>query len=201
MRMRTIGAIAAVTLGSLASPVSAQDEPRVGITMGYPASLDLVWQVNEGLALRPELVVSSSSNEITIMTAVPIINGGVTATTSQVSTNDNWQASIGVSALFYVSKHDALRTYVSPRWAYTRVSSESGGVGSISSSSGNVNTVTGSFGAQYALSRRFSVFGEVGAGYSRTTNKPTGGPVSSFATASTTDSVATRSGAGVVLYF
>ena len=115
-----------------------------------------------------------------------------------MNTNDNWQASIGVSALFYVSKHDALRTYISPRWAYTRIASESEGVGSISSASGNVNNVTGSFGAQYALSRRFSVFGEVGIGYTHTTNAPMGA-LSSFATASSTNAVATRSGAGVAL--
>jgi hypothetical protein len=58
------------------------------------------------------------------------------------------------------------------------------------------SSIFGSFGAQYALGRRFSVFGEVGLGYSRQSLRS---PLSQ--TRSEAHAVTTRSGAGVILYF
>src|SRR4051812_20928962 len=199
MRLRPIGLIAALAIGALPGSASAQDEPRLGITMGYPASLGLIWRISDGLALRPELSFSTSSNELIATTS--LTTGGSTAATS-VNTNDNWQLGIGLSALFYLSKHDALRAYVTPRWSYTRASSESTNTPStlVTSSTGNVNALSGSFGAEYALSRRFSVFGEVGLGYTHTTNDPTGTP-GILTTSSTSHVFGARSGAGVALYF
>jgi hypothetical protein len=209
MRIRTIGLITAIAIGCLASGASAQDDPKVGVTMGYPASIGVIWQVTDWVALRPEVSVAKSSSEFTTTTSLTTFSGspfeipvpGATTTTTTVNRSDAWQASVGLSALFYVSKRDALRTYLSPRWMYTRLSSNSGssivGTGSTSS----VNFVSGSFGAQYALARRFSVYGEVGLGFTRTVNSPAA-TVSVIAIASTTSSaLATRSGAGVILYF
>ena len=79
---------------------------------------------------------------------------------------------------------------------------------SATGTSGHANFVSGSFGAQYALGRRFSVFGELGLGFSRTTTSPTpsstsiaaGGSTSIVGTSSSS-TLGTRSGAGVVLYF
>lgn len=197
MRVRSLVLMmAALTI--TAGTASAQDEPRVGVAMGYPASIGIVCRVTDRFAVRPEISATSTSSDLTATSAVTI--GGTTTTSSTLNTNDNWQLLAGVSALFYVSKHDGLRTYVSPRWAYTRVSSSSGSPGSTSTSIGNVQFVSGSFGAQYALGTRFSVFGEVGVGYSYTTNTPTS-PLSTLATSSATHTVGTRSGAGVILYF
>jgi hypothetical protein len=65
--------------------------------------------------------------------------------------------------------------------------------------------ISGSFGAQYALGRRFSVFGEIGLGYTRTSvdNEPTSSvsPGASTGSAATSHGIAARSGAGVVFYF
>lgn len=214
MRVRTIGLLAAITIGFLANSASAQDDPKVGITMGYPASVGVIWQLTDRVALRPEISVARSSNEFTTTISFTTISGSPfdipvpAATTTTVSRNDAWQVGIGLSALFYLSKHDALRTYVSPRWTYTRLSSSSSGsspagTASVSATTGSVNFVSGSFGAQYALARRFNVYGEVGLGFTRNASPSasTSASTSAFASASTTSTLATRSGAGVILYF
>ena len=169
--------------------------------MGYPASVGIVWHLTDGIALRPEVTATRSTNDLTATSLVTV--GGTTRSTSTLNSNDNWQVLFGVSALFYVSKHDALKTYVSPRWAYTRVGSASTtDGGNTSGSTGNTQFVSGSFGAEYALSRRFAVFGELGVAYSRTTNTPNASAaLSTLFTSSTSNTLGTRSGAGVILYF
>lgn len=207
MPVRTIGLLVAITIGGLAGNASAQDDPRVGITMGYPASIGVVWHATDGIALRPEVGVSRSSGEFTATSSISF--GGSTITTTSLSSNENWQVAVGLSALFYLSRHDALRTYVSPRWAYTRTSSTSSTSPSslsspspgVSSSTGSGNFVSGSFGAQYALARRFSLFGEIGLGFSRTVTSPAFGSLAVTTTDSISRTFSTRSGAGVILYF
>ena len=192
MRLRVLGVVI-ITLAVVANTASAQDEPRIGITMGYPASVGVVWHVTDRVALRPELTATSSNNDVT----------ATTSTGSTLNTNDNWQVLFGVSAMLYLSKHEGLRTYISPRWAYTRVGSTSvsGSPTSTSSSVGQTQFVSGSLGAEYSLGRRFAVFGELGVGYNHTTNSPTGSSPVPLFTTSTSNTVGTRSGAGVILYF
>jgi hypothetical protein len=208
---RIIGLLVAITIGLLASSASAQDDPRVGITMGFPASIGVIWHVSERIALRPEITATRASGESTTTSSISVIGlGGVvpTTTTTTVTTIESWQVSTGLSALFYVSKHDALRTYVSPRWAYSRTSSSSNsGIADLGSfgSTGSSHTVTGSFGAQYALGRRFNVFGEVGLSFSRSTTTPrdltTGLGFVTTTSGAVSRNFGTRSGVGVILYF
>jgi hypothetical protein len=173
--------------------------------MGYPAAIGVVWQVTDGVALRPEIGVTKSTSEF-IGSSITFSSGGVPVTTTTTTTTDSWQVSAGLSGLFYLSKHDALRTYLSPRWAYTRLSSSPSSTNSAATSvvtgtSGHANVVSGSFGAQYAISDRFSAFGEVGLAYTRNVSTPLVN--SSFLTVggSTSTNLSTRSGAGVILYF
>jgi hypothetical protein len=202
MSVRTIATM--IMMLVLAHTASAQETPRVGISMGYPAGIGIIWHITDGVALRPEISVQKQSGQSTTMRASVIIglpSDGTTITTSE-STMDFWQASVGVSALFYLSKHDALRTYVSPRWAYTRDSSNL--PSSLSDSinfgtSGSGNLVAGSFGAQYALGRKFSAFGEVGVEFSRTVSTPNDRQFGSSRDVFQT--FGTRSAAGVILYF
>jgi len=215
MRARAIGSIVAITVGCLSTSASAQDDPRVGIVMGYPASVGVIWHVNDRLALRPEVNVQKSVGESTTtlslsITAFPV-GGPSTTTTTTVTTIDAWQVSAGLSALFYLSKDGPLRTYVSPRWAYARSSSGSSALSSSLSElddaltfGTSTHTVTGSFGAQYAIARRFSVFGEVGGAFARSATTPQQQRTSSVFTSSSrtaSRSFGARSGAGVILYF
>ena len=163
----------------VAASVAAQDRGRVGITMGYPASVGLLWHVSETTALRPEFT----------------FNRDDASSESLVSARSNfWSTAAGASVLFYSSVRDNLRTYVAPRFSYARTR----GTSDITSSTTNSYAFAGMFGAQYSLGKRFAAFGEVGFGYSRQTGSVTS-PV--FTTKSRSNSVGTRSGAGVILYF
>ena len=211
MALRRIGLLAAITIGSVAPAASAQDDPKVGITMGYPASVGIIWQVNERIALRPEVTATRASGESTSTSTISFVGlggGGSTTTTTTVTTNESWQVSTGLSALFYLSQHDALRTYVSPRWAYSRTSnSTTSGITELGNfgSTGSSHTVAGSFGAQYAPGRRFNVFGEVGLAFSRSTTAPRDAPTGLGIVTTTSGAVSrnfgSRSGVGVILYF
>jgi hypothetical protein len=204
MAIRRIGVLAAITIGLLAPAASAQDEPRVGITMGYPASVGIIWQVNDRVALRPEISAQKSSADFTTTTS--FFAGGTTTATTATSTSDTWQVGVGVSALFYLTAHDALRLYVSPRWSYVRTSSTNSSSSlpppsQTTGSVGNGHSVSGSFGAQYALGKRFGLFGEVGVGYTHVDNAPILTTTTVVTGQTTTRTLAARSGVGVILYF
>ena len=175
--MRKLG-LAVVLVGVVGAPaaVSAQEPARIGITMGYPASLGIVWRVTDRVALRPEFAFAHAS-----------LSGIGPVSTGDSSTN----VGVGASALFYFrSTDDALRPYVTPRWSYGHTSAGNG------ITSDGTHSVAGSFGAEYMLGKRFSVFGETGLEYSHSSAK--------FGVATATQGanrIATRTGAGVVFYF
>jgi hypothetical protein len=152
----------------------AQEQGQIGITMGYPESIGVIYHVTDAVALRPEFLFRRTT-----------LDGALdeNATTS---------VGIGVSGLIYLSKRDALHTYVAPRFNYTRVSSEiettfpsvpldlinllpSIGLTippiSIETTT-TAKTVSGAFGAQYRLHDRFAIFGEVGLAYGWTDRSP-----------------------------
>jgi hypothetical protein len=205
MRALTTGLMVPLTISLLAATAAAQDTPTVGLSMGYPAAIGLVWHVTDRVALRPEIGITRSTNEF-IGSSTTFSSGGVAVTTTTTTTTDAWQVSAGVSGLFYLSKHDALRTYLSPRWAYTRQSSSPSSTNGaptsvVTGTSGRVNVVSGSFGAQYAISDRFSAFGEVGLAFTRTVSSPVVNGSSLTIGDVTSTNAGTRSGAGVILYF
>src|SRR5262245_53665062 len=192
----------------VARSARAQDTPRVGFTMGYPAAVGGMWNVASRLALRPEVTLSGTSNDSTIGS---ILGSGAG------STDDDFQFGVGLSALFYVGRWDALRTYVSPRFSYSHASS-SGTSGSTSLDSTTRSYFTsGSFGAQYEFARHFGVFGEIGVGYTSTTItlSTTSNPVIVLPLPFPAPSIppltirsenhlktwSTRSGVGVIFYF
>jgi hypothetical protein len=179
---------------------AAQDTPRFGIVMGYPAQVGVVWTIADRFAIRPELNWTHSTTETT--SVATIFNGTGVTTNTVTNTTESNTIGTGVSALIYVSTRENLRTYVSPRFAYSRLTSSVnpsaslGGVPvSISPTTSNY-TVSGSLGAQYNAAKHFGIFGEVGLSYGRSTlsvglslvgdnkNRTTG----------------LRSGAGVILF-
>jgi hypothetical protein len=191
--MRSVRSIA-IALGFIcvcASGAAAQDSGTVGVTMGYPASFGLIWRVTDTLAIRPELSLAGTSST----------SESITATTSSLE-SDGHAIATGASALFYVARFDQLRTYVSPRFSYARTTNS----GTITNSFGlppsNTKTTatawggSGSFGAEYALSKKFSAFGEIGLGVTRTTVKSNTSVAQQHSTA-----WSTRSGVGVIFYF
>ncbi len=168
------------------APAFAQEKGKVGLTMGYPSSVGIVYHLTDKIAIRPELNIAQASTE----TTGPAI-AGVNLSVS----SDTWVIGTGVSGLFYVRQWDDLHLYVSPRWTYSHGSSSS----SILPIDNALNSwsLNGSVGAQYALGKRFGVFGEVGFGYQHA--HETGGSV--IQAEITSHTVGTRTGVGVILYF
>ena len=176
--------IVGTMMAAASTTAFAQEKGQVGITMGYPSSVGVVWHVSDKLAVRPELSFAQSSSEVTV-SGLP----------SGTANTDGWNFGTGVSGLFYVRTQDQLHLYVSPRWTYSRVTSNS----VASDITATSWSIAGSFGAQYALSRHFAAFGELGLAYThaRATSTPVL-PISSEAVGHTTG---TRTGVGVIVYF
>ena len=188
MRIGRLLACSLALLGAGATGASAQDSGKVGITMGYPASVGIIWHVSDSVAIRPELSFSSSSSEAEG-------SGSVTSVES-----DGWALGTGISALFYVHDYDRLRTYFSPRFTYNKIKTTNSSTNGVfdASSTGRASTygIAGSFGAEGRIADRFSAFGEVGFGYSHTTTSSTSSSIRN-----NSDTWGTRAGVGVAFYF
>lgn len=196
MRVRVL--VCGLVLGALAGPAAAQEAGDVGVTMGYPGAVGVVWHVTEGFALRPDVSLASSTSE-SETTATGLLGG-----TSLTSTNksDGWGATVGLSALVTVRTIDRLRLYLTPRVAYSHSTSdnETGLTGSLAEFTATTKGIiaSGSFGAQYSLHDRFAIFGELGVQYSGLTTT-SDFPGSRSETDST--SLGLRSAVGVTFYF
>jgi hypothetical protein len=199
MSTRRVALMFAVTVVGAPS-AAAQDRGQAGIVMGYPPSIGIIWHVTDGVAIRPEVSFTRTTGDTTTVLTVSTFPAGTVTTTSQMSTNTSWQIGVGVSALFYVGRWDALRTYLAPRVAYSKGGFSStvsnAPVGSFDGTTSSYSAA-GSFGAQYSLAERFGVFGDVGLGYTR--GRTGSGAVAS--SKSTSNTVSTRSAVGVILYF
>ncbi|HET9832346.1 MAG TPA: outer membrane beta-barrel protein [Vicinamibacterales bacterium] len=211
--IRTLPVALILLLWSISA--GAQDEPRIGVTMGYPTAVGVLWRVADRVSLRPDFTWTSTSNES------PSINDPILGTIVNPTTFDTWQTSVGLSALLYLNRFERLRMYASPRFAYSRTSNSSAVSNSALSTNGRGWTyaTSGSFGAEYGLARHFGVFGEIGVTYSTTTSVSTsvetrtnvitigpGGIVTNTSTftvrsESHSHSTGMRSGVGVIFYF
>lgn len=149
----------------------AQDDPKIGLTVSSPGAFGAIWQLNGRVAVRPEITLSRATGDS--------VGGDVTGAPSPVTTNDSSSIGVAVSGLFYFARKDALRPYVSPRFTYARsdasAATDNGTITGPTTSDSIVSAYSGaaSLGAQYAIGRRFSVFGELGASYTRTTTTST----------------------------
>jgi hypothetical protein len=206
--------LCAAALAAAAGEARAQETPRVGVTMGYPSAVGVIWQVADRVALRPDFTWAKVSTDSS--SSDPVLLGP-----NGSASSDTWQTGFGLSALFFLSRTEAFRTYVSPRFSYTQSSvSQNVGGSPLASGSDLWSYVTsGSFGAQYTVARHFGIFGEVGLSYSSATTRTStvetvttsvgGGPggVTTRTTTFTlrsdlhTHTLGTRSGVGVIFYF
>lgn len=181
LRSSTVLALGALLL--VAGTAAAQDK-KVGLTMGYPSAFGVLWHVTDKVALRPELSLAGGSAET---------NGSGLNSKSDATT-----IATGISALIYLNTADKLRTYVSPRFTYSHATTEQD-LSSITNSNAKTTTNNtagqGSFGAQYYVSNRFAVFGELGVGFGHTENSS-----NVTTTKGTAWAWGTRSAVGIVFY-
>src|SRR5687768_2673105 len=169
------------------SRVNAQEKSKIGMTFGFPASVGIIWHATDKLAIRPEFGFSWNSTE-----------AGTFESDSTVLT-------MGVSALVYIAKWDDLSAYVSPRYTYNRLSSESSTSAPVvffdeSERVQGTHAFSGSFGTQYSFGRRYGAFGEFGLAYGWSKNEidsPLTGPGNELKS----KSLSTRTVAGLVFYF
>jgi hypothetical protein len=205
-----------------APSASAQDSGSVGLTMGYPSAVGLMWHVTEGFAIRPEVSFSTSENPIS--TSLTLSGDSGSSSSSSGSRSTSTGVGLGISGLFYIGKWDALRAYVAPRFVYSRNSGtfEYTSERFVNPSPGApfgplipvmVTTTTkrtftgksgsGLFGASYSLHQRFSVFGEVGFGYETSDMSSTSTPERDidFSIGFKSHGWSTRTGVGVIFYF
>ena len=165
----------------------AQDTGKAGVTLAYPGSIGFIWHVGDSVAIRPDFTFSHSSTD------------GTNASAG----SDSDAFGTDISVLFYLKKYDNVRTYISPRFSYSRTSSTSTPVSSTQAAlpeikvTGSTTGGAGTFGAQYSPTKRFSVFGEAGIGFSsRKAESPqsTIGPIKG-------NTWGTTAGVGVIFYF
>jgi hypothetical protein len=178
-----------MVLGAISA--SAQDKGRVGVAMGFPSSIAAIWHVTEAIAIRPEIGLSRSSEEYPSTITTASTRSSTTNTTTILTTT------VGVSGVFFVASHDSLRAYLSPRAAYIRRSSTyrtaSSSLPEIENTSSGYSA-GGSVGAQYAIGRRFSAYGELGVAYEHHLYRE-------HISDDVRHAIATRSAVGVIVYF
>jgi hypothetical protein len=187
----------------LAVPASAQDDRRVGLVMGVPVQIGILWHVTERVALRPDVSFSWSSSDL----------GG--ASTDDVDYSYSSSTSLsrvtaGLTLLYYLSDDEGVRTYVAPRYQVSRASTSTDSVLTIPVIPGfpdvlpdsdrrhvtQVDHSAGvSFGASYAPVERLAVFGEAGLEFAASSSPRLGD------LESTSRAVGTTAGVGVVLHF
>jgi hypothetical protein len=172
------------------TPALAQQKGQVGLTLGYPASAGLQWHPTERVAARVTASYAHASTEtsISIPTFPLVLFPTETTTTSSV-------VSLGLSGLFYLSKGDDVRTFVSPRYTYLHSTADRDpGLSGLSEPGQSTYAVGGSFGVQYSPKPAFSVFGEAGLEYQRHDDAVLDGT-------SKARILGTRAGVGVIFYF
>lgn len=213
----TIMTRALLTITAVLVPVIgfAQDTPKIGVTMAAPSAIGILWQISDRIAVRPEVTLSRNSSESSQNQPVG---------SALLTNDDSYAIGVGIGALFYVGKWDALRTYLVPRFSYTKSSTSATidtnailGPTSSESSASNYQT-SAAFGGQYTLGRHFGLFGEAGFSYTRTNTSASttftstvtsiaNGVITQTSRVQTTGSstrvnaVSTRTAVGVILFF
>jgi hypothetical protein len=169
---------------------AAAQSGTLGLSIGYPTSISVLWQPSATVGIRPEFTFNLFEAESTSVSRLG---------TSRVS-SDTKQVGVGISALFLIYREETLSVYVSPRYLHRRghitiaqnLPADSFVLGNDDRESRGY-AVAGSLGARYGLGARFAVFGEVGIDYSRDhTTEPTSD--------SRVTTTGIRSGAGVVVF-
>lgn len=196
MRVRVL--LGVVMLVVAARSAGAQQAGDVGVTMGYPGALGVVWHVADGIAVRPDIALSRSTSESTTSATGPFGGSGLSST----STSDGWGTTVGLSVLLNVRTIERLRLYLAPRIAYAHstADNETGLSGALTGFTAKTTGVlaSGSFGSQYTVHDRFAVFGELGLQY---TTQTTTSDFPGSRTEADGTTFGLRSAVGVTFYF
>ena len=167
-----------VALLFVPSAASAQESGDVGVFMGYP-SLGFVWHVSEKVAIRPEVSFSSTSTEFE-------------SSLSGTGTAHTWNVKVAPAVLLPQRRRSTADVCGAAVHLHALRRGEQQHPERFPS---NTYGFAGFFGARYSLNDRFSIFGELGVGYTHVTTRDL------IRTANSADNWGTRTGVGVILYF
>jgi hypothetical protein len=135
LNVRRAARLLAIALAGAAwSTASAQIRPA--LVIGGAGPVGFLWEAG-GVAVRPDLSFNTTTS-----------TGFAGGTTVSV------QFTIGLSAILYLREWDGLRAYGMGRLAYGRTNNVT--------PPAKLYTADLGFGTQYALTKRFAIFGEVG---------------------------------------
>jgi hypothetical protein len=186
MYVRRIAALLLTVTALAMEPRAVEAGDGLGLVMGFPTAVGVLWQTTDRFALRPEFSIAHNSSDFDLgLKTLP-------GTVPLVSTSNTTPVGVAISALFRTASYDAVRVYVSPRFEYAHVSGSASSI--ISTGSRNEYAGGGAIGAQYNPAPHFGVFGEIGAMYSHSSMKLSTG-TSTFST------IGTRGRLGVILFF
>jgi hypothetical protein len=193
MQIRKATLVLFMLAASLASHAYAQDTPRVGLSVGYPASVGVSWNLSPRIAIRPDVSFDALS-----------VDSAVNSPFGEVAVSGRtWQLDVGLSTLFLLSRIADTSVYVSPRYAYVRGDRTTTSDPGYSPDDGSAigHNVSGALGMRYDLSAQIAVFGEAGTAFERQTVRshlPAGSDLVSRAEYTRTR---LRSGVGLIFYF
>jgi hypothetical protein len=160
-----------IAWASVATTARAQDKGQLGVTaaIGFgpgdgSGSIGVLYHLSKSVALRPSFGYSRSE-----------LDGGFFDSgmgdlmSGSGSTSTQWSA--GLAGLFFLTRKDGLSTYVGASAAYGRLTHEEAfvpvrpamGAGDTRTDDGTV--VRAFLGMQYAVAKRFGLYGELGVRY------------------------------------
>jgi len=179
-------------------PALAQEE-KVGLTMGYPTAVGVLWQVSDLVAIRPEFTWAQSSID--------------SSTSFSQNSSDSTGVSFAISALVRLRQWGPVRSYVAPRFEAVRVTTDTTvnlptpqfptgfPASQTTTTTGTSYEGGGAIGVQGSPAAHFGVFGEVGVMYSRTRTSGESSVLQSPPSTQRGHAAGIRSAVGVILFF
>jgi hypothetical protein len=186
----------------LVGTTASAQERRVGLSMGYPANVGVLWTINDRIGVRPGVSFGHNSFDPGSLT----LSLGTGSSVTTESTSESTFMGVRLDTLLSVGVWDNVRAYVVPGYEYqwsrfTRVESTIN-TGPFAApkrtetreTHGHEHHVSGLFGARYVPHPRFGIFGEVGLTWSDSRTDL-------FDTVSKGHGWNTTTGAGAIFYF
>jgi len=134
--------------------VSAQDKAgetrKFGLTI---PNIGLIWHITDNVAFVPDITF--------------IHNWSTFGSDSTLYKHSGNGVAVNAALRLYIQDWKGIRFYVTPKYGFSRSSSSSESQSGSGSSGINTHSVTGAWGLQYAVTDRISLFGDIGARYSR----------------------------------
>jgi opacity protein-like surface antigen len=158
--MKNILIALVVVIGLVPAVVSAQDKAvetrKLGLT--FP-NIGVIWHMTDHVAFAPDVSFNHNWSTFSSNSAPDDYSGNT--------------VSVNAALRFYVQDWKGIRFYVTPKYGYGRTSLsiqyESGSQST--SRTADAHSITGAWGLQYAITDRISLFGDIGARYSRSTSE------------------------------